>query len=190
MSRYYAGVGSRETPPHMLRFITRLAQILSDESYTLRSGHAEGADWAFEQGAGTCSDIFLPWPTFGADRLVLGKCYTDPLPWTEQFARQYHPRWQGMKPSVRKLHMRNVHQVLGRAFNDVRSSFVLCWTRNGSGDGGTGQAIRIANAYSIPVFDLGLESVYSDLFDRSILGPHAVLELLEGATNSEPVAST
>jgi len=31
----------------------------------------------------------------------------------------------------------------------------LCWTKNGKSSGGTGQAIRIANDYKIPVFDAG-----------------------------------
>ncbi|NMA16004.1 MAG: hypothetical protein GX935_02005, partial [Erysipelotrichia bacterium] len=33
--------------------------------------------------------------------------------------------------------------------------FIICWTKNGSGSGGTGQAIRIAKAYDIPIFDAG-----------------------------------
>ena len=49
---------------------------------------------------------------------------------------------------------RNSYQVLGRNLDDP-VEFVICWTPGGSGSGGTGQAIRIAKDYQIPVFDLG-----------------------------------
>ncbi len=49
---------------------------------------------------------------------------------------------------------RNCHQVLGC---DLRtpSDFIICWTKNGKGLGGTGQALRIAKEYNIPIFDIG-----------------------------------
>jgi hypothetical protein len=44
--------------------------------------------------------------------------------------------------------------VLG---HDLRSPsrFVVCWTADGRATGGTGQAIRIAEAYAVPVFNFG-----------------------------------
>lgn len=50
--------------------------------------------------------------------------------------------------------LRNTYQVLGPDLK-THSEFVLCWTPSGRGEGGTGQAIRIARAYHIPVYDLG-----------------------------------
>jgi hypothetical protein len=44
-------------------------------------------------------------------------------------------------------------QVLGNYGNDP-VEFVICWTSNGKDSGGTGQAIRIAKAFDIPVFNL------------------------------------
>ncbi|HRY03076.1 MAG TPA: hypothetical protein P5256_08115, partial [Beijerinckiaceae bacterium] len=32
--------------------------------------------------------------------------------------------------------------------------FVICWTKDARGGGGTGQAIRLARAHGVPVFDL------------------------------------
>jgi hypothetical protein len=31
---------------------------------------------------------------------------------------------------------------------------VVCWTKDGKSSGGTGQALRIAEYYSIPIFNL------------------------------------
>lgn len=39
----------------------------------------------------------------------------------------------------------------------------ICWTKNGSGQGGTGQALRIAKAYNIPIFDAGKFKDFEDL---------------------------
>lgn len=48
--KYYTGVGSRETPEHILKFIEDVAYWLAGRGYTGRSGSAAGADTAFEQG--------------------------------------------------------------------------------------------------------------------------------------------
>jgi hypothetical protein len=60
----YAGIGSRRAPAEILTVMTALASQLAERGYTLRSGHAAGSDQAFERGAGTRAEIYLPWPTF------------------------------------------------------------------------------------------------------------------------------
>ena len=52
MPRFYAGIGARATPPEILNLMTRAAFALTKRGYVLRSGHAIGADSAFERGAG------------------------------------------------------------------------------------------------------------------------------------------
>ena len=70
-----------------------------------------------------------------------------------EIAAKFHPNWHNLKPTVRQLHSRNVGQVLGQDLK-IPSSFVLCWTKNGSGSGGTGQAVRIAHHYNVPVVNI------------------------------------
>ena len=50
--KYYAGIGSRKTPKDICELMTRVARYLYFKGYTLRSGAADGADTAFEIGAG------------------------------------------------------------------------------------------------------------------------------------------
>ncbi len=156
----YAGIGSRQTPPQILDLMTALARKLAQTGYTLRSGHAPGADQAFERGAGQDAEIYLPWASF--ERAVCCSAgYTQPAPSPEalQLAGQHHPAWDRLKPAVRSLHARNCHQILGRDLSDP-VAFVVCWTPDGAttspgpSTGGTGQALRLANANSIPVFNL------------------------------------
>ena len=68
MTKYWTGVGSRATPADVLTVMERFAGVMARQGYTLRSGHAEGADRAFERGAyvaGGKADVYLPWANFG-----------------------------------------------------------------------------------------------------------------------------
>lgn len=140
--RKYAGIGSRETPSHVLEVMYGLAMHYAEQGWVLRSGGAVGADDAFEAGCNEASgskEIFIP---------------GDATPEAIERASEFRPAWDRCSDWAKKAHGRNTMIVLGRAFNDpVR--FVVCWTRNASGHGGTGHAIRVARANGIPVFDLG-----------------------------------
>lgn len=152
MSRCYAGIGSRETPAAVRAQFELLANDLGDAGWILRSGGADGADAAFEQGLSPSHqrEIYLPWPQFNGNQSRLYK----PTEAAYDLARQFHPAWERCSPAARKLHARNMHQILGPDLDDP-VAFVACWTRDGTGAGGTGQALRLATAQDIPVFDFG-----------------------------------
>lgn len=163
MPKYYAGIGSRETPDFILDHMSSIATQLGNDGWTLRSGGADGADLAFERGAlksATQPHIYLPWPGFNN---AVACRRNDPEVWTLAVAEAHHPAWANLKRGARQLHCRNVHQVLGDSTDLVDSrtpsSFILCWTPDAKGGGGTGQAIRIAQAYNVPVFDLADRAV-------------------------------
>lgn len=162
-ARWYTGVGSRETPRDVLDLFTALALALGREGWILRSGAAQGADSAFEAGAwaahrdgGPRPQVFLPWPGFedrSADEVVLEQ----PSPHAFDVAQAHHPAWDRLRRGGRALHARNVHQVVGLfPIAPSLSTFLVCWTPNGAGGGGTGQAIRLARHYGVPVFDVAL----------------------------------
>lgn len=146
MSKTYAGIGSRRTPQDVLVLMEQVAAKLRMRGFVLRSGHADGADSAFEHGAAGVAEIFLPWPKFNGSGSSL--CSVSPA--ALKLASEYHPRWAHLSQGAQKLHARNCFQVLGRDLVDpVR--FVLCWH---DGSGGTMQAVRIAESRGIPVFNL------------------------------------
>lgn len=148
MEKYYTGIGSRKTPPDICSVMTRIARSLFKERYYLRSGGADRADQAFEAGAFHYKEIYLPWLGFNGSKSQL-------LPSKDAFtmAEKYHPAWHNCNQSARKMHARNCHQVLGQDLN-TPSEFVVCWTRDGKDSGGTGQALRIARAYDISIYNL------------------------------------
>lgn len=160
MNKYYAGIGSRDTPEHVLEVMTQIASSLEMANWTLRSGGAIGADTAFDNGVEDRSkrQLFLPWAGYNGipegvgvySRFVSSEVATKAM----QVAEAVHPNWAACSPGARKMHARNCCQVLGPSL-DEPSLMVICWTKGGTGAGGTGQAIRLAHAANVPVFDLG-----------------------------------
>lgn len=150
----YTGIGSRKTPNEVLRAFVILGKALAKHDFILRSGHAPGADQAFEYGCDLYNgykEIYIPWKGFNGST---SKLY-NPSEKAFEIAKQYHKSWFQLSQAARKLHARNSHQVLG--FNmSTPTHMVLCWTKNGKRDGGTGQALRIAEDHNIPIFDAGL----------------------------------
>jgi hypothetical protein len=159
----YAGIGSRRTPPHVCQTMTMLARQLSSE-WKLRSGHADGADLAFERGAPIDrKEIHLPWD--GYNNAPLDKApYVVPrplLPLTN-VAADHHPMWDEkrddgtpvLSTGVKLLLTRNASILLGINI-DQPVRMVVCWTPGASEViGGTSHAIRIAKTFNIPVFNL------------------------------------
>lgn len=153
--KYYAGIGSRKTPKDVCEFMTKLAIDLEKKGYCLRSGGAEGADQAFEDGA-IHAEIYLPWEGFRNKWSKHDSRFIGILPNNNEaadIARQFHPRWRNLTNSAKKFHTRNVYQVLGY---DLQTpvSMVICWTEDGKMRGGTAQALRIAKSKNIPIHNL------------------------------------
>ena len=152
---YYAGIGSREIPEEIKALFETIGYELAKLGFVLRSGAANGSDSAFENGCNKVSskkEIWLPWKGFNGSDSKNIVC--DPRAFA--VAKLFHPNWEALSDAAKKLMARNSHQILGKELNrEIISSFVVCYTKNGAGAGGTGQAIRIARHYGIPIFDAG-----------------------------------
>lgn len=147
--KYYAGVGSRQTPRNVQDMMFKVADFLQNHGYTLRSGGAEGADRAFEMGV---TGIIT------ADKLLIAKeIFKTKTHGTsavaEAIAATVHPAWHNCSEYARSCHARNVFQILGADLK-TKSDFVLCWTPKGQAVGGTATAINLALREKIPVYNL------------------------------------
>lgn len=177
MTNYYAGIGSRDTPPHTLKLMEHMASHLGEKGWVLRSGAAQGADTAFETGAiavGAETEIYTPWPGFNNSKSDLNPDIYPFLDEEIKFAARFHPNWNACSPAAKRLHTRNVRQIIGmeKLHGDVVQpvKFVVCWTKNGQMIGGTSQALRIADELGIKIFNLGstknndeLESIVTNI---------------------------
>lgn len=156
-SKYYAGIGSRETPEDILLLMKKIAIRLSEMGYTLRSGHAGGADLAFESGA-TKAEIWLPWESFNKQHPRLDSHIHRVLDPRDQEAldsvARFHPMERKLPSAVQKLMARNYRQIVGGVNSPKDSEFVICWTKDGKFSGGTGQALRISESRKIKIYNL------------------------------------
>jgi len=152
MYKFFAGIGSRQSPREILVLMTNITSFLYGRGYVLRSGAASGADTAFEDGVpeGSYKEIYLPWERF---RSHSSKLYGI-SPEAFALAKKYHPAWERLSKHAQRLIARNGYQVLGE---DLKTpvKFIICWTPGGKTTGGTAQALRIAKDLDIPVFNLG-----------------------------------
>jgi hypothetical protein len=150
----FTTIGSRQTPDDILLEMTRFGSWIRDMDHWCRSGHADGADWAFEKGAQERCLVYLPWEGFNSQLTSNARKVIPPFDEKlDNLARQYHQKYDSLSDAVKKLMMRNCCQVLGLELNKP-VDVVICWTPKASGSGGTGQALRIAKDYDIPIYDM------------------------------------
>lgn len=158
--KFYAGIGSRETPLEIKDKIKIIVEYLNKLDYIMRSGGAPGADTFFEEYA-INKEIYLPWRNFNGNDSPLHHPTKDAL----NMAMKYHPNWYRLSIGARKLMARNCFQVLGQ---DLKTpvKFIVCWTKDGGATGGTGQALRIAEELKIPIYNLFFEDTIDKLFSE------------------------
>ena len=144
----YAGIGSRDTPESILKALFSIGAYMAFHGWILHSGGAKGADQAFQDG---CESVKGPMRIFRPHQaMVSSEAY--------EIAAKFHPAWDRCSQYARLLHARNSYQVLGL---DLKTPvrMVICYTKNGARQGGTGQALRIAKHYGVPIFDLGTDNL-------------------------------
>ena len=158
MKKFYAGIGSRETPLYIQDRMTEIASSLEEKGYALRSGNAIGADQAFAKGVKTEAQIWLPFIGFNTGfssrytKHIYEVIYPDDKEAYESIAK-FHPNPKKLNHNGIRLMARNFRQIVGRERQD-NSEFVILWTPEGKCVGGTGQAWRIADSFNIPVYNL------------------------------------
>lgn len=148
MNKTYAGIGSRETPAHVLKYMSYLAKILEKAGFVLNTGDAGGADASFRN-------------------VVSNKNVYKASHATEQsmlLAKTFIPHWDRLNEYSKKLHGRNPFQVLGKDLNSP-VDFCICYTEKGKLIGGTRTCIVICQKYNIPCFNLGNSTDCQKLVD-------------------------
>lgn len=165
MDLIFTGVGSRYGAPIAAqKTATKITQWLCERGFLVRTGDAIGMDQVFrEAGQGNCR-YYAP---HGRHNPIPGAVMISP---DDEYYRQArdltantHPTFNVLGKFEKELHIRNAFEVLGDDLQNP-AKFVLCWTPDGAetktsrSTGGTGQAIRLAIKYNIPVFNINAEA--------------------------------
>ena len=182
MIKYYTMIGSRNTPTNVCITLKEIAKELYLLGYIGRSGGANGADQAMEDGhtIGVIENasIYLPWNNFnGKSSNMRGYINSTKLMTYEkakEIASGVHPAWDKCKHGTQALHTRNVFQILGSSLKSP-SDFVICYAEptgtKGYVKGGTGTAVKIAIDNGIPVYNLwSIEVDNPKEFVKTMLG--------------------
>lgn len=163
-------VGSRRyttTDEHRIEEIGRLLKALK---VTGLSGNAEGCDTLWNDALGSSSMIhFLPWAGFGTPRpttsLILDDAPYPLIHLAEELVTLVHPRADVLTDGPRKLHTRNMFQVLGTDLRSPTAAVIYCApeTPTGKVQGGTSSAVTLARHYGIPAYNLRKTEQYVEL---------------------------
>jgi len=181
---YYTGVGSRETPLHVLFLMSKIAMIFEKKGFILRSGCATGADAAFEDALeypDRTAEIYIPNEDFPINMGTTKKAhYLIPMEIHGKGSRglyrqamrlihekKIHKAWENCSGKTIDLHNRNMFQVLGVDLK-TKSNFTICYTSGGekvyadtkNGTGGTATAINASDIFGLEVFNLGKKEDY------------------------------
>lgn len=194
--KYYAGIGSRDTPKNVLLKMRDIASFLELNNFILRSGGAKGADTAFESGVVNpeLKNIYLPFRNFNGHKSD-NKSYIyvekgDPELDPAFYSLKLHPSKGKMNDTAKAMMMRNYFQIHGLK-DQSKSQFVICWTPDATNgktiltswdSGGSGQCIRLAALENIPVYNLE-DNRYKDMDPRDIL--NLILYNLENEINPD-----
>lgn len=148
----YAGIGSRETPPHICQLMSVIGYRLAEQNWLLRSGHAKGADRAFEHGC----------DTFKGEKEIFFK--DDATIEALELASKFHPAWHNCNDAAKKLHARNGFIIMGK---DLQTpvTVVLAYAPGGFAYGGTSQGLRLAKHFNIPILNMFDKNIYNNLKD-------------------------
>jgi hypothetical protein len=158
----FGGMGSRATPPKIQNQIVAYSRRLTSAGYVARSRASDGADLAFERGAGDRKEIWLPWAGF-EDRTPDDRRVFVATPEQEagavEIASRIHPTWE--KVAVRRgsvsTHASNVIAVLGPDLTQP-VDFLVLWAPvvGDSVDGDARTSYEAAKLKNIPTFNLNV----------------------------------
>lgn len=155
--KVYSGIGSRETPPMEIGILeAKIAYKLATLGWTLRSGGAYGSDLFFEYGARQAKGNLEIYTIRTEEKNNNPERNIQEAQWAWKIDDLLP--WDRLKDNTKMLFRRNVNQVLGTPESPILSKFVIYWTPikdiYKKEAGGTRIAVRIADKYNIPLYNL------------------------------------
>lgn len=164
--KYITIIGSRQTPADVLEKMRSIAKYCASLGVVVRSGKAGGADAAAIYGcmdakkAGKLNakpEMYIPWAGFGSsDMSREWDSIQGDNPEAVKIAMDVHPAWERCSQGAKKLHTRNVCQILGEDLQ-TKSDLVVYWCKEsmfGEPTGGTATAVNLAKRSGIATVNM------------------------------------
>jgi hypothetical protein len=152
----YAATGNKEMPESFKPQVQRIGRNLEKAGYILRTGGMEGLEDVIEKSV-TKLELHLPFKDFDGKQSK----FTYTSDFVKGVAKMFHTSFDTLKPVVQTFLAKNVRLVLGKEGKSP-AMFLIVWTEDGTEKaiektfktGNSGNAIAIADAIGIPVFNL------------------------------------
>ena len=154
-------IGSRKAPPHILEQLQAVAKYFAQSGVIIRSGKAGGMDSAALRGCLEANrrlphEMYIPWRGFGVIKSGGSwDCLMGEHVGARLIAKSLHPNWSRCTEGAKKLHTRNVPQIMGKDLNTL-TDLVLYWCeeKNGQPTGGTATAVNLAKSLDINTINM------------------------------------
>jgi len=154
--RPYVGTGNAEVPETALAALKEIRDILDQRGYTVRTSAFDGPDKMFMDAKH--KEVIIPWRNFADSQSKLTFTSEEAM----YFAKQFFPKFDDMKDTVKKFLAKNVRLVCGQNLKSL-AQFVVVWTEDGCEDpkirspktGNSSHVIAVAHHLNIPVFNFG-----------------------------------
>lgn len=160
---YVACIGSRETPPEILRWMETTGRQIAQAGYQIITGNAPGADQAWARGANEHDPskvtLCLPWVGFESAAIKPKNVVVVLDPTSDRgrhcfnLAETIHEAWFRMTPGGQRCHARNVMIV--------EDAICVFGYVNG---GGTRGAFKLADVLDVPAYDVRAKNVRETIF--------------------------
>lgn len=158
MTKIITVIGSRTITISEFNTLKDIVKYYSERGYIVRSGGAEGADYAATKAKRP--QIYIPWEGFNYlyhdGKTIFSLPYLNNNKFAEEVVKKIHPAPSKLTSAAWKLHMRNVYQILGDRGDTVSSAVFFCADEDSKGNvsGGTRTAIEIARSLNIPTYNI------------------------------------
>lgn len=161
----YAVVGNKEFPTDLIPKLTSIVKKLDSLGYTARTGSMKGLDVLVEEMT-TNVELQLPWKNFNDKESK----NTFSSPEILAIAKSLQPGFDDLALPIKGFLAKNVRVLLGSK-GISRAVFLLCHSEDGvdtarqvtSRTASAGHAIKVADKFNIPVFNLKNANVEEQL---------------------------
>ena len=161
----YAVVGNKEFPSDLIPKLTSIVKKLDSLGYTARTGSMKGLDVEVETIT-TNVELQLPWKNFNNKESK----NTFSSPEILALAKSFQPGFEELALPIKGFLAKNVRVLLGSK-GISRAIFLLCHSEDGvdtarqvtSRTASVGHAIKVADKFNIPVFNLKNPNVEEQL---------------------------
>lgn len=161
----YAVVGNKEFPTDLIPKLTSIVKKLDSLGYTARTGSMKGLDVCVEEFT-TNVELQLPWKNFNNKESK--NTYSSPE--ILAIAKSLQPGFDELALPIKGFLAKNVRVLLGGK-GISRAIFLLCHSEDGadsarqvtSRTASVGHAIKVADKFNIPVFNLKNDNVEEQL---------------------------